>query len=76
MLPAASLEKRVLHHFQNELQYTGESKTRFVSDEFRVKLLDPIGQYAQIVNIRICGAGHRSVAEENSSRCGAQLLFE
>ena len=58
------------------MQYTGKSKTGFVPYEFCVKFLDPVWQDAQTLNIGIRGDSYRSVATEDPSESGTQLLFE
>lgn len=50
-LPASSFKKRILYHFQNELNHSGVSRIRFVADKFRVKLSNLICEDRKGVNI-------------------------
>ena len=67
---------RVLHHFQNELQYASESETGFVLDDFRIKPLDLVCHDAQTVNIGIRFGSDWYVVIKDPSWSAIQVLFE
>ena len=55
---------------------TDKTKTWFISNEFRVKLPDPICENPKGVNVRIREGGDGSIAVEDASWCRSQILFK
>ena len=59
--------------------HSGESETGLVADEFYIELSDSICENSNRIDIWISEGGDcsvQSVAFEDASRCGAQILFK